>query len=120
MTTWINNQRYVDAWDCEVDRKPMARTVCGEPIMPCRRFDRLLVAMRDACLHRMSSQSMGIKEGDNSRRRYHGLVLNSEGKPVNNPEMKLRTCNSDHGGMGAQKIVERLIAANNRQPDIHA
>jgi len=87
MTTWIENQWYVAAWDCEVDRKPMARTICNEPIMLYRKFDRTPVAMRDACPHRMLPLSMGIKEGDNIRCRYHGLVLNPQGQPV---EMPLR------------------------------
>src|SRR5688572_25439078 len=88
MSSWINNQWYVAAWDSEVDRAPLARTICGEPVMFYRRLDRSVVAMRDACPHRLLPLSMGIKEGDNIRCRYHGLVLNSHGECV---EMPLRS-----------------------------
>lgn len=38
--TWVPNQWYVAAWDCEVDRTPLARTICGEPVLLYRRLDR--------------------------------------------------------------------------------
>lgn len=80
MTTFLRNQWYVAAWDNEVDRTPIARTICGEPVMLYRKFDRSLVAMRDACPHRLLPLSMGIKEGDNIRCRYHGMLLGPDGK----------------------------------------
>ena len=83
--TWVNNQWYIAGWDSEIDRQPMARTICGEPIMLYRRFDRSVVAMRDACPHRLVPLSMGIKEGDNIRCRYHGLLLDSHGQAVEMP-----------------------------------
>jgi vanillate O-demethylase monooxygenase subunit len=85
---FVRNQWYVASWDHEIDRIPLARTVCGEPIMLYRRFDRTVVAMHDACPHRLLPLSMGIKEGDNIRCRYHGLLLNSEGQAI---EMPVRT-----------------------------
>lgn len=88
MSTWVNNRWYVAAWDSEVDRSPLARTICGTPVMFYRRLDRTVVAMRDACPHRLLPLSMGIKEGDNIRCRYHGLLLDSEGRAV---EMPIRT-----------------------------
>lgn len=78
--TWVPNQWYVAAWDSEVDRAPLARTICDEPVMLYRRFDRSPVAMRDACPHRLLPLSMGIKEGDDIRCRYHGLLLDSHGQ----------------------------------------
>jgi vanillate O-demethylase monooxygenase subunit len=87
MATWINNRWYVAAWDSEVDRSPIARTICGEPIMMYRKLDRSLVAMRDACPHRLLPLSMGIKEGDSIRCRYHGLLIGSDGRAE---EMPLR------------------------------
>lgn len=86
--TWVVNQWYIAAWDDEVDREPLARTICNEPIMMFRRFDRSVAAMRDACPHRMLPLSMGMVEGDNIRCRYHGLVLDSHGRAV---EMPLKT-----------------------------
>ncbi|WP_245646777.1 aromatic ring-hydroxylating dioxygenase subunit alpha [Sphingomonas soli] len=77
--TWIPNRWYVAAWDSEVDRTPLARTICGEPIMLYRKLDRSVVAMRDACPHRLLPLSMGYKEGDSIRCRYHGLLLSPDG-----------------------------------------
>ena len=36
--TWIPNRWYVAAWDSEVDRTPIARTICGEPVMLYRKL----------------------------------------------------------------------------------
>jgi vanillate O-demethylase monooxygenase subunit len=85
---FIRNRWYVAAWDHEVDRTPLARTICGETIMLYRRFDRSIVAMHDACPHRLLPLSMGIKEGDNIRCRYHGLLLDSQGRAL---EMPIKT-----------------------------
>jgi vanillate O-demethylase monooxygenase subunit len=86
--TFIRNAWYVLAWDSEVDRQPMARTVCGIPLVAYRTLDRRVVAMRDACPHRLLPLSMGLREGDSLRCRYHGLKLGPDGVAE---EMPLRT-----------------------------
>lgn len=83
--TWVRNRWYVAAWDNEVDRQPFARTICGEAIVLYRKFDRSVVAMRDACPHRLLPLSMGIKEGDNLRCRYHGLLIGPDGQAIEMP-----------------------------------
>ena len=83
--TWVPNQWYVAAWDFEVDRTPIARTICGEPIMLYRKLDRSVVAMRDACPHRLLPLSLGFKEGDSIRCRYHGLLLGADGAALEMP-----------------------------------
>lgn len=88
---FANNQWYVAAWDHEVDRAPLARTICGEPIVLYRKFDWTVVALRDACPHRLLPLSMGIKEGDNIRCRYHGLLVSSEGQALQMPVRSERT-----------------------------
>jgi vanillate O-demethylase monooxygenase subunit len=77
--TWIDNQWYVVAWDSEVDRTPLARTICGQPVMLYRKLDGSAVAMQDACPHRLLPLSMGLREGDSIRCRYHGLLIGSDG-----------------------------------------
>lgn len=77
--TWITNSWYVAAWDKEVDRAPLARTICGTPTVLYRKLDGSAVALRDACPHRLLPLSMGIREGDSIRCRYHGLKLGPDG-----------------------------------------
>jgi phenylpropionate dioxygenase-like ring-hydroxylating dioxygenase large terminal subunit len=88
MSTWIPNAWYVAGWDSEVDRTPLARTICGVPMMFYRKLDRSVVAMRDACPHRMLPLSMGLREGDSIRCKYHGLKLGPDGVAE---EMPLKT-----------------------------
>jgi vanillate O-demethylase monooxygenase subunit len=85
---FVKNQWYVAGWDHEIDRTPLGRVICGEAVVLYRRFDRTVVALHDACPHRLLPLSMGIKEGDNIRCRYHGLLVDSEGRAV---EMPVRT-----------------------------
>lgn len=79
MTTWLTNAWYVAGWDAEVDSAPLARTICGVPMVFYRKLDRSVVAMRDACPHRLLPLSMGIREGDSLRCKYHGLKLGPDG-----------------------------------------
>lgn len=79
MTTWPINAWYVAAWDSEVDSAPLARTICNVPTVFYRKLDRGVVAMRDACPHRLLPLSMGFREGDSLRCRYHGLKLGPDG-----------------------------------------
>ncbi|KRB78883.1 Rieske (2Fe-2S) protein [Sphingomonas sp. Root710] len=86
--TWLENSWYVAAWDSEVDRAPFARTICGVPVVMYRKLDGNVVAMRDACPHRLLPLSMGIKEDDSLRCRYHGLRVGPDGAAE---EMPLKT-----------------------------
>jgi vanillate O-demethylase monooxygenase subunit len=96
MSNWLTNAWYVAAWDAEVDQTPFTRTICGVPIMFYRRLDRHVVAMRDACPHRLLPLSMGIREGDSIRCRYHGLTLGPDGcaeqMPIRTDPVNSRIC----------------------------
>lgn len=88
MSTWLKDAWYVAAWDSEVDSAPLARTICGVPMAFYRKLDRGVVAMRDACPHRLLPLSMGLREGDSIRCKYHGLKLGPDGVAE---EMPVRT-----------------------------
>lgn len=88
MTSWVTNAWYVAAWDAEVDQAPLARTICSVPMLFYRKLDRTVVAMRDACPHRLLPLSIGLREGDAIRCKYHGLVIGPDGHAV---EMPIRT-----------------------------
>ena len=86
--TWQTDAWYVAAWDAEVDSAPLARTICGVPMVFYRKLDRTVVGLRDACPHRLLPLSMGLREGDDIRCTYHGLKLGPDGVAV---EMPIRT-----------------------------
>ena len=92
--TFIRNAWYVAGWDAEIDRAPLARTICGVPMVFYRKLDRSVVGMRDACPHRLLPLSMGIREGDSIRCKYHGLKLGPDGVAE---EMPLKTDNVNKG-----------------------
>ena len=83
--TFIRNRWYVAAWDGEVGNTPLARLICGEHIVMFRKLDGEVVAIRDACPHRLLPLSMGFREGDNIRCRYHGLLIGPDGIPREMP-----------------------------------
>jgi vanillate O-demethylase monooxygenase subunit len=92
----VRNAWYVLGWDSEVDREPLARTICGVPVIAYRKLDRSVVAMRDACPHRLLPLSQGIREGDSIRCRYHGLKLGPDGvaeeMPLRNDRVNHKVC----------------------------
>lgn len=63
----------------------VARTICGEPMFLYRDHAGDLVAVRDACPHRMAPLSMGIYQDGVVTCRYHGLSFGSGGQCVANP-----------------------------------
>ncbi|MCJ2177174.1 Rieske 2Fe-2S domain-containing protein [Novosphingobium album (ex Hu et al. 2023)] len=79
MSTWLTQSWYVAGWDHEIDSTPLARTICGVPMMFYRKLDRSVAGMRDACPHRLLPLSMGLREGDSIRCKYHGLKLGPDG-----------------------------------------
>jgi phenylpropionate dioxygenase-like ring-hydroxylating dioxygenase large terminal subunit len=82
---YVRNQWYVASWDHEIERTPLGRKICGLPVVLYRRLDGSVVALHDACPHRLFPLSLGIKEGDNIRCRYHGLLIDSEGRALEMP-----------------------------------
>lgn len=94
--TFIRNAWYVAGWDSEVAQTPLARTICGVPMMLYRKLDGAVVAMRDACPHRLLPLSMGLREGDSIRCKYHGLKLGPDGvaeeMPLKSDPVNRRLC----------------------------
>ncbi len=82
---FVPNRWYVAGWDSEIGRTPLARTICGEPVVLYRKLDGAAVAMRDACPHRLFPLSKGILEDDNLRCLYHGFMFDAGGACVETP-----------------------------------
>lgn len=118
MTTWLRNAWYVAAWDSEVDAAPLARTICGTPMMFYRKLDRSVVAMRDACPHKLLPLSMGLREGDSIRCKYHGLKLGPDGvaqeMPMKSEAVNRRVCADTYAVVERHRFVWVWIGDNDR------
>lgn len=79
---FLRNYWYAAAWDHEVKRTPLARTVCGEPIVLYRQVSGALSAFEDCCPHRLLPLSKGYLKGDHLVCRYHGLEFDECGQCV--------------------------------------
>ena len=82
---FLRNFWYVAAWPSEIGATPLARTVCGEPVVLFRTGDGAATALEDRCCHRNLPLSMGKVEGEALRCGYHGLLFDREGRCVEVP-----------------------------------
>ncbi len=76
---FVRNTWYVAAWDHEVGRTPLARTILNTPVVLYRCEDGRPVAMNDACPHRFLPLSKGELVGDTIQCGYHGMTFDCEG-----------------------------------------
>ena len=83
--TFPLNAWYAIAWDVEVKRDLLARTICNKPVVLYRKQDGTAVALADACWHRLLPLSMGELYGDNVICGYHGLEFDDTGRCVYMP-----------------------------------
>ncbi|MDT8265302.1 Rieske 2Fe-2S domain-containing protein, partial [Roseomonas sp. DSM 102946] len=74
------NAWYAAAWDAEVKRELLARTICNKKVVLYRTQDDRAVALEDACWHRLVPLSMGRLKGDEVQCAYHGLRFNARGR----------------------------------------
>jgi phenylpropionate dioxygenase-like ring-hydroxylating dioxygenase large terminal subunit len=82
---FLRNSWYVAAWDHEIGRAPLARTILNEPLVLFRRTDGAPVVLADRCCHRGLPLSLGRIEGDSVRCGYHGLLFAADGRCVEVP-----------------------------------
>ena len=101
---FIRNCWYVAAWDTEIGRTPLARTILGEQIVLFRTEDGAPVALEDRCCHRSLPLSHGRLEGDRLRCGYHGLVFDTAGKCVEVPGQRTIPPGAE---IGSYPLVER-------------
>jgi phenylpropionate dioxygenase-like ring-hydroxylating dioxygenase large terminal subunit len=88
LADWPRNCWYAAAYDVELKRQLLPRTIAGHNLVMYRRADGKPVALEDACWHRLLPLSKGEIEGDNVQCGYHGLVFNPEGRCVFMPSQK--------------------------------
>ncbi|MBU1175909.1 MAG: aromatic ring-hydroxylating dioxygenase subunit alpha [Alphaproteobacteria bacterium] len=79
------NAWYAAAWDVEVKRALLPRTICNQPVVLYRKQNGNAAALADACWHRLLPLSMGELHGDNVICGYHGLEFDESGRCVYMP-----------------------------------
>ncbi|MDP3251464.1 MAG: aromatic ring-hydroxylating dioxygenase subunit alpha [Hydrogenophaga sp.] len=82
------NAWYAAAYDVEVGRSLLARTICNQKMVLYRQSGGAVAALEDACWHRLLPLSMGRLEGDEVVCGYHGLVYNAEGRCTHMPSQE--------------------------------
>ncbi|HUZ71579.1 MAG TPA: aromatic ring-hydroxylating dioxygenase subunit alpha [Stellaceae bacterium] len=82
---FLQNAWYVAAWNREVGRAPLARTILGESVVLYRKHDGTAVALEDRCCHRQLPLSMGVVIDDDLRCGYHGLRYAADGACIDVP-----------------------------------
>jgi phenylpropionate dioxygenase-like ring-hydroxylating dioxygenase large terminal subunit len=75
------NAWYAAAWDVEVGRTLLPKTICNRPIVLYRTTAGRPVALANACWHRLVPLSMGKLRGDDEIQcGYHGICFDADGR----------------------------------------
>ena len=82
------NAWYAVAWDHEVKHALTPRKLCNLDVVLYRTTAGAVVALEDACWHRLVPLSMGKLRGDDVVCGYHGLVYNAQGRCVHMPSQE--------------------------------
>jgi phenylpropionate dioxygenase-like ring-hydroxylating dioxygenase large terminal subunit len=99
------NAWYAAAWDVEVARTLLPRTICNRPIVLYRTAGGAPTALADACWHRLVPLSMGRLRGDDEIQcGYHGICYDAAGRATYMPAQE--TINPS-ATVHAYPVVER-------------
>jgi phenylpropionate dioxygenase-like ring-hydroxylating dioxygenase large terminal subunit len=79
MGPFLRNQWYTAATSAELGEKPVARTICNEPMVIFRGADGGVAALTDRCPHRKAPLSSGEVVGNDIRCGYHGIRFARDG-----------------------------------------
>ncbi len=88
MATHPLNAWYAAAYDVEVGRTLLSRTICNQKMVLYRQIDGTPAALEPACWHRLLPLSLGRLEGDEVVCGYHGLVYNPQGQCTHMPSQE--------------------------------
>jgi phenylpropionate dioxygenase-like ring-hydroxylating dioxygenase large terminal subunit len=79
MGPFVRNQWYTAATSAELGEKPLARTVCNEPLVIFRGHDGNVAVLTDRCPHRKAPLSSGEVVGNDIQCGYHGIRFAADG-----------------------------------------
>jgi phenylpropionate dioxygenase-like ring-hydroxylating dioxygenase large terminal subunit len=85
----LRNAWYIGAWADELGDKPLARRICGDPVVLFRDGSGKAAALADRCCHRAAPLHLGSLVEAGIRCGYHGLVFDATGRCVAIPGQKL-------------------------------
>lgn len=87
--TILKNHWYVACTSQELTVRPLARTVCNDPIAFFRTQSGQAHALLDLCPHRKAPLSMGHVDGESLRCVYHGMAFSGQGKCTHIPSQDI-------------------------------
>src|SRR5262245_21547090 len=79
MAPFLRNQWYTAATSTELGAKPLARTICNEPLVIFRGEDGTVAVLTDRCPHRKAPLSSGEVVGSDIQCGYHGIRFAANG-----------------------------------------
>lgn len=85
---FLTNCWYAAALTAEIVHAPLARTICGEPIVLFRTASGKPSALADRCPHRFAPLSIGRVSGEHLTCIYHGIEFNCDGTCVRIPQQE--------------------------------
>ena len=88
MSSFPLNAWYACAYDVELQRELLARTVCKQKLVMYRKLNGTVAILEDACWHRLLPLSKGRLNGDEVTCGYHGLVYNADGRCTHMPSQE--------------------------------
>jgi vanillate O-demethylase monooxygenase subunit len=98
MPMFLMNQWYAAALGKELSQQPIARTICGVPVVMFRTQSGKAAALEDRCPHRYAPLSAGQCVGESIACAYHGIEFDATGtctriphQPNIPPKMRARS-----------------------------
>jgi len=95
---FLMNQWYAAALGKELSQQPIARTICGAPVVMFRTESGKAAALEDRCPHRYAPLSAGQCVGESIACAYHGIEFDATGactriphQPNVPPKMRVRS-----------------------------
>lgn len=121
------NAWYAAAYDVELKRELLPRTLCKQKVVMYRQMDGTPVALEDACWHRLLPLSKGSLEGDSVICGYHGLVFNASGRCTDMPSqetMNPSACVKSYPLVERHRLIwiwpgDPALADPDKIPDLH-
>lgn len=81
----LENIWYCAAHSAEIGERPLARIICGMPMVFYRTEGGEVAALEDRCPHRQAPLSLGWVVGDGIQCAYHGLIYGRSGACIHIP-----------------------------------